>query len=605
MKTRKGGRGALIVLLATLVSSGCTLHGVKDEAHTGRTFSELALFSWLTSEVDEEPDPASEAVPGTTPGGSAAGGRGRLELAPVEERATPRDRAWLPPDAVAAALGHRQSIAPEAHDDIWVRIRTRMILPQPGPEVISEHLDWVHGNERYFERIAARAAPYIHHITESVEQRNMPGEVALLPILESAFQPLAYSSSGAAGLWQIIPSTGRHLGLKQNWWYDGRRDLLDATTAALDYLERLHADLNDWPLAFAAYNAGEGTVARAQAASLAAGKGTDFWSIRSRLPTETQSYVPRLLAIAAAVRAPQAHGLNLPPIANNAYFAVVPIGSQLDLDIAASMAAIDLADFRALNPGFKRWTTDPDGPHRVLVPRDSEARFRKALAALPPEHRVTLRRHQVAAGETLGAIARRYGTRTDVLRTLNKLPDSRIRAGHALLIPAGPDDSGPEDTGSAVVATAVSSTSAGSAVARRAAPPHREHTVRAGESMWGIARHYDTRVAHIGAANRLAPGSVLRPGQVLRIPAHASAAAALTASASTPTRGSAAQAVRVSSTRTLRSYTVQAGDSLWSIARRAGLRVADLRAWNGLGETHLLRPGQTLSLQPPPAPRQI
>src|SRR5690606_19652767 len=256
----------------------------------------------------------------------------------------------------------------------------------------------------------------------------MPEDLALLPIVESAYHPFALSPSRASGIWQFIPGTGRRFGLKQNWWYDGRRDIVAATRAALDYLEELHREFDgDWLLALAAYNSGERNVARAVERNRSAGKAIDFWSIAAHLPRETRGYVPSLLAVAQLLAEADEYGVRWLAIDNEPYFEIVELDGQIDLATAAGLAGIDIDQLYTLNPGFNQWATDPDGPHALLVPAERASAFRAGLATLPPDQRMAWRRHEIARGETLAAIARKYGTSVDALQQTNSLKGYLIR----------------------------------------------------------------------------------------------------------------------------------------------------------------------------------
>ena len=234
-----------------------------------------------------------------------------------------------------------------------------------------------------FNIVEARAARRTHRARTTADRRG-------------AFDPFAYSHGRAAGLWQIIPGTGRRLGLEQNWWFDGRRDVLESTRAALDYLQELHEEFNgDWLLAVAGYNSGEGNVERAIRSAAAAGRPLDFWGVKSYLPVETRTYVPRLLAIASLVAKPESYGVALPPLANEPRFAVVDTGSQIDMALAARLAGIDTDQLYSLNAGVNRWATDPDGPHRLLRSRSarrrrSRQRSRRSVSASVSNGRATV-----------------------------------------------------------------------------------------------------------------------------------------------------------------------------------------------------------------------
>ncbi|MEO7557695.1 MAG: transglycosylase SLT domain-containing protein [Gammaproteobacteria bacterium] len=267
--------------------------------------------------------------------------------------------------------------------DLWERLRAGFTLPdRQHPKARKEAQDYG-GYQDHLDEVIERAKPYLYYVLEEIEKRGMPTEIALLPIVESAYQPLAYSSGGAAGIWQFIPSTGRNFGLKQTFWYDGRRDIAASTKAAMDYLQKLNIDFDgDWLLTLAAYNAGEGRVLRAMKKNRQAGKRTDFWSLD--LPRETEAYIPRLLGVAALVADPDEYGANLTYVPDEPYLKSVEIESQIDLKVAAQMADITPQEIKLLNPGFTRGTSDPKGPHHLLLPISKVDIFNAKLATLDP-----------------------------------------------------------------------------------------------------------------------------------------------------------------------------------------------------------------------------
>ncbi|MEE8305167.1 MAG: LysM peptidoglycan-binding domain-containing protein, partial [Candidatus Tectomicrobia bacterium] len=385
----------------------------------------------------------------------------------------------------------------EEDSDLWERIRQGFAFPAGQHRRIDGEAKWFSRNQDYLDRVAEHARPYLHYIVSQVEKRGLPTEIVLLPVVESAFQPYAYSSGHAAGIWQFIPATGRRFGLKLNWWYDGRRDIVASTRAALDYLEYLHDYFDgDWLLALAGYNAGEGTVLKAMRYNRRRRRPTDFWSLR--LPRETKQYVPRLLALRDIVAAPEKMGISLRPILDEPYLTSVDIDSQLDLATAAKLADMDLEELHQLNPGFNRWATAPDGPHHLLLPLDKAERFADEVAQLPPELRVQWVRHRVRRGETLGGIARRYRTTVRVLRQLNNLRGNLIRAGHYLVIPIPARAGGSQQIANLDIA---------------ANGDNSIHTVRSGESLWLLSRRYGTTVRELCHWNNISPRALLQPGQ--------------------------------------------------------------------------------------------
>jgi membrane-bound lytic murein transglycosylase D len=467
-------------------------------------------------------------------------------------------------------------IVPEPAD-VLERVRAGYALPAAEHPTIDRELSWYARHQGYLDRTFERARPYLHYIVGEVESRGIPLEIALLPIVESAFDPFAYSHGRAAGLWQIIPGTGKRFGLKQNWWYDGRRDVIDSTRAALDYLEYLHDFFDgDWLLAVAAYNSGEGNVRRAIARNLRAGKPTDFFSLS--LPRETRAYVPRLLAISRLVADPEGHGVTLPAIEDRPTFRVVPVEGQLDLALAADLAGIEVDDLYALNPGFNRWATDPDGPARLVLPIERADVFETALASLDRRQQVEWERYRVRNGDALLTIARRFGTTVDVIREANDLRGNTIRAGSYLMVPK------------AVKSLDAYTLSADARLERKQSVPRGdsriEHRVRRGESFWTISRRYGVGVRQLAAWNGMAPGDTLSVGRTLVVWQKNADASA----------GRIVPATNVQPPGRVRkvNYTVRRGDSLWSISNRFSVSVAQLKNWNGLGANTLLRPGQRL-----------
>jgi len=454
-------------------------------------------------------------------------------------------------------------------NDLFDRMRHGFAITDVTHPSIDAEQNWFARHPAYLDRTFQRGERYLHHIVSEIEARGMPLELALLPIVESAFNPVAYSRARASGLWQFIPATGLRYGLKQNWYYDGRRDVVEATRAALEYLTFLAKEFDgDWLLAVAAYNAGEATVARAIAKNRAAGKPTDFFSLS--LPRETRAYVPKLLAMRRIVADPGAHGLAFAPIANAPYFTKVDVAGQIDLGVAADMAGIPKEELIALNPAFNKWVTDPDGPHCLLVPSERAAQLLEGLAELPPEKRVRVVYHRVRSGETLGGIADRYGVSVAALRASNGIRNSTIHPGQDLLVTAAPRgmiDAQP-------VATAARATTS------RPAQTGTSYRVRQGDSLWSIARAYGVSTHSIANSNGLGMGDTVQVGQTLNIPP------ATRLAANDPT----------SASPSMLTYVVQAGDTVSRIANRFSVSVAQVLGWNRLRPNHVLMPGQRLVL---------
>ncbi len=465
---------------------------------------------------------------------------------------------------------------PAGPEDVLSRLRRGFdLVYDDNPRTAAER-KWFVRHPDYLDRVLTRAQRYLPYIVEELERRDMPLELALLPIVESAYDPFAYSHGRAAGLWQMIPGTARRFGVKQNWWYDGRRDVVDSTRAALDYLQYLE-ELNDgdWLNAIASYNSGEGNVLRAVRRNKKAGKPTDFWNLR--LPKETSMYVPKLLALVEIVSSPDSFGLTLPAVVDEQQFVVADIGSQLDLALAAELAGVDVDTVYEFNPGYNRWSTDPAGPHRLVMPVAVADQFEKALDDVPVRERVRWKRHKVRNGEAISQIAEKYNTTVATIRSANNLRGNMIRAGHHLLIP---------------VATKPLKAYSKSADARLAKTQNRkrkgnkvEHIVRSGESFWTIAQRYKVTHRQLAAWNGMAPGDTLSVGRKLVV---------WTSAAVESPRMSPTQALG-NTTRKLR-YTVRNGDSLYLIARKFRVGIDQIARWNGIDKNKILRPGQKLTM---------
>ncbi len=469
-----------------------------------------------------------------------------------------------------------QAIA-EARDNIWHRVRAGFSLPDKDHPRINGERNWYAKNQAYLDRTFNRAQPYFHLIVQEVEARGMPLEIALLPVVESAFQPFAYSHGRASGIWQFIPGTARRFKLKIDWWYDGRRDIPAATTAALDYLQYLHKHFDgDWLLALAAYNSGEGRVARAVRKNKKKGLRATFWDLD--LPRETRGYVPKLLAISAVVNDPEGHQVSLKKIANSPYITDVKIGSQLDLAIAAEMADMSLEALYTLNPAFNRWATSPDGPHHLMLPLDKVDGFKQKLANLPADQRVKWVRHKIREGETLGHIAKRYDTTVGNLKRINKINSHMIRAGKHLLIPVASRDE-----------IHYAQSEEQRLKAKQNTPRKGNkliHTVKSGDTFWDLSRTYQVSVRGLASWNNMAPTDPLRLGQKLAIWSQDKKALN---HIETPTSNPMSKIL----TQKI-SYKVRNGDSLARISQRFNVSVGKLKKWNPNARGKYIKPGQRL-----------
>lgn len=328
-------------------------------------------------------------------------------------------------------------------DDLWQRIRNGFAMRELNSKLIARHERWYASKPEYMLRMTERAQRYLFFITEEVERRGMPAEIALLPMIESAFNPGANSVARASGLWQFMPSTGKNFGMQQNWWYDERRDIISATNGALDYLQKLHDQFGDWELALAAYNWGEGAVSRAQAKARRAHKPTNFASLR--LPPETQNYVPKLLAIKEIVNDPERFGLKLADIPNKPYFAAVATSRRIDVKLAAELADISLEEFTALNPGHNRPVILGEADNVLLLPIAKLETFQTNLRNTN-QRLVSWQPYQTKRGDHFDQLAPRFGLSANQLRSINGLSaHAKISSGQTLLVPANEEDTGNDE----------------------------------------------------------------------------------------------------------------------------------------------------------------
>ena len=411
-------------------------------------------------------------------------------------------RQELRTDETRADRRLRNPNSPGEDRDTWARIRHLMTVVPVRSDVSSlrefrRKLRRYHGNQRFFDTIGSNASPWLYHVTRQLAIRGLPGEIALLPAVESGYDPRAVSSRNAAGLWQILPGTARDLKLSHSWWYDARHDAPAATEAALNYLTFLHDEFNgDWLLAVAAYNCGPGNVRRAIRRAGLRIETAHFAAIERYLPRETRWHMARWLVLSEIVAMPRLHNVRMKTIPWRPYFTEVAAPSQVNLATAARSAGLPPAELTLLNLGFRRGMTSPNGPQRVLVRAEHADRLGRELSQVRPVRLAERRRYRIREGDTLGAIAHSHGISVKTLMAANGLDSHLIRAGRDLMIPvSGRASSDPVAAGEREV-----------------------HVVSGGESLWLIARRYRTTVSSLRDWNRLAPGSdLLHPGQQLRV----------------------------------------------------------------------------------------
>lgn len=517
--------------------------------------------------------------------------------------------------------------------DLWHVTRSHLaLLDDAQNPAVQTQIRWYQKYPNHMRRLTENAARYYHYILSEVLKRDMPAEIALLPAVESMYNPQAYSSGHAAGIWQIIPSTAKYLGIKRNSWYDGRKDLLDSTRVALDYLESLNKRFDgDWLLTMAAYNAGGGTISKAMRKNREKGKPTDFWSLK--LPKETRLYVPRILAIASFVRDPEAYQMDLPQLANKAYFEVVTLPGQIHLAQAANLAGTRLAEVKQLNPGFRKTMSAPSGPHRLLVPIKHSEQLRLALNDQTAKG-LRWVSYTVKPGDSLSVIARKFDSRVSEIKKANDLTSSRIRVGKDLLIPQlalvsneetvvsnqplqvaasqttnvkqsaklnkstdskktakTNQPSGLNNTAK-VKTTSIASTFTSTKppqskqlkreanIRQLASGRISQYKVKSGDTLWNIARSYGINIELLARWNNMSTSTPLRVGKMLRI-------------------GQLPESIARDEAQALQQigYRVQNGDSLSTIADRYSVSIADIREWNNIGSrSNLIKPGQSLKI---------
>ncbi len=489
-------------------------------------------------------------------------------------------------DSPSIILANQQAkdeeLFPRIPLDTWERIRNGFDLPDVEHKRVQQELNWFKRHPEYMQRVAERATPYLHYIIETVEAAGIPTEIALLPIVESAFQPFAYSHGRAAGIWQFIPATGKRYGLKQNWWYDGRRDVYASTKAAIKLLKNLHRNFKgDWMHALAAYNTGDARVKREIRHNKRRGKSTNFFALR--LPKETRAYVPKLLALKKIINTPEEYGITLKEIPDTPFFENVKLDSQIDLALAAEMADMPLDDLYRLNSGYNRWATSPNGPYDLLLPISHVEQFKTKLAELPAEKRIRWVRHRVRKGETLGTIAQKFHTSISTIKRVNRLRGKMIRVGRGLTIPV------------ASRSLREYRLSAGQRKSKLQNIPRQgrkvSHIVQQGDTFWDLARYHRVGVRQLAKWNSMAPRDRLQAGQRLIIWSRRGSSV----TSSLDIEGISAPPRRNITKRI--GYRVRTGDSLARISSKFKVSISQLKRWNRSVRTKkYLQPGQWLTL---------
>ncbi len=453
----------------------------------------------------EPPSQAEQPSPPAPPSPPARAAAPKKSKSKPSAAARPLDAASLPPfegqrEIVIEPLRGVKTIDRTVPaEDIWQRIRRGFAMPDLDNALVRRKTAEYAREHDYLQRIFDRSRLYLYHIVEEVEKRGLPTELALLPMVESAFNPMAYSRAHASGLWQFVPGTGKRFELKQNWWYDGRRDVVDSTSAALDYLTKLYQMHGDWHLALASYNWGENAVRRAVVRNRKAKKPTDYSSLR--MPRETRHYVPKLQALKNIIANPEPYGIDLDPIPNEPYFVLVSELPDIDVALAAELAEMPIQQFVALNPGFSRPIIRSETA-RIILPADKVGVFHENLAKHDQDALVSWQVYRPQRGETLGTIAKKFQLPIAQLKRVNGIAQRSWVVPKLLVVPM--DAEGRKEAADLPIMYA---------------PPvpvvRQVHRVRAGDTLGSIAARYRVRVSDLKAWNKL--GQYLRIGQEIYI----------------------------------------------------------------------------------------
>jgi len=386
---------------------------------------------------------------------------------------------------------------PHEHDDVWQRIRSQLSIEVPDHPAVNKWKKYYLKHPNFMVTISKRAEPFLLYIVQEIEARNIPVELALLPIVESSYIPYCVSNKSATGLWQFMPVSAQRFNVEQNWWFEGRRDIVQSTRAALDYFEFFHRSLGqDWLNAIAAFNSGEGRVGRAIKRNKKENLATDFWSLK--LPSETTQFVPKLLAIADILKHADALDYVFTPIDNKPAVEIVEIEGQLDISLAAQWANITPKDLLSLNPGLKRWATAPNSNYQIMLPVDSAPSFKEKLSTTDKKDWLRWDRYKVKSGDSLSKIASGYTIKVAELKSINKLSSDRIKIGQMLIVPYNKDD---------VHAWLHTNRFSNKLT----------HVVRSGDNLWDISRKYKVSVKDLLRWNKLAKNALLQPKQKLSI----------------------------------------------------------------------------------------
>ena len=439
-------------------------------------------------------------------------------------------------------------------NSLWDEIRRNSSLEFDSTrnEIINA-TDKYDGHQYLINRLSKNGQRYLYYTVKEALKKGLPVELSLIPFVESQFDPYAQSSTGASGIWQFIPSTARENGLKKNWWYDGRRDILASTEAAYTFLTSLYEKYDDWSIAIAAYNAGPSRIRREIEKNKSNGLPTDFWSLN--LPRETKAYVPKILAIVEVIRNPNKYNIELPYLANRPYFSVIELPSQVDLMQVSNLSGVKLELIYELNPGFNQWATDPNGPFHILLPVGIADRFQIILEDIDPNELVQWDKYLVSKGDTLTSIAESYLIDFELLKEINGLKDDTIYESEELIVPRGPswikDYLNRPDI----------------------------YYVQGGDSLWSIAKKFEVTIRDLSIWNDLNPSNFLLTGTKILI---------------YPKYLKPRPAPKIN--RNNISYPVKTGDTINKISLRFGITKDWILKWNDIEDESLIYPGDIIKL---------
>lgn len=492
-----------------------------------------------------------------------------LWLAKIKQTELPKHKTDVTDDDLRKAIPKT-----DYYQNIWDELKTQFYLTHEHMGKYDRYIQFYSKRNRHIETISQRAEPYLFYIFSEIKRREMPYEIALLPAVESGFQANAKSHMRAVGLWQFIPSTADIFDLHQNWWYDGRKDAVRSTNAALDYLEKLYKlNNNDWLLALASYNGGLGNVYKAQkkfrhdnpTISNVKSYQPNYWEIQKYLPKETQNYVPKLLALSYVFEASSKFNLNIEPIKNQPYFALIDLDKPVALNQVAKLSGVDKAEITQLNSAYLRMATPPNGPHQIILPVSNAQKFKAAIKQNPAIFNIVWQKHKIKSGDSLSVIARNYKTSSTAIKSLNGMRSSNIRAGSTILIPI------PADAYQSVKHTQLATqTSTPNLNNQTSTQLSGYHSVKSGDSLWKLAKNYQVSTKQIRAWNGLDSNTTLQIGQKLKIYSDQFGKKIV--------------------------HTIQPGESLWIVAKKYQVNTQKIALWNRISIKSVLQPGLKLDI---------